>query len=25
MGLRSLTVNTTPDDKFIQFFFGWDF
>ena len=25
MGLRSLTVNSFPDDKFIQFFFGWDF
>ena len=25
MGLRSLSVNTFPDDKFIQFFFGWDF
>ena len=25
MGIRSLQVNTVPDDKFIQFFFGWDF
>ena len=25
VGLRSLTVNSFPDDKFIQFFFGWDF
>ena len=25
IGIRSLQVNTVPNDKFIQFFFGWDF
>ena len=25
IGIRSLKTNTIPKDKFIQFFFGWDF